>query len=402
MHVLRVVSLWKEKYNTPGPFVIPDTPSKPTDPPRERISAAPVAAPSVLEPDTTSIKPTIPSKYRPPPTKPQPASAPILTHTASGSSKAAPVRPPSPPSPIKLRHPKRLHTRDLTDNTFRIYIKHYMDRIADVSALESCEVVQDQAAARGAGKRRTVAFALSHLRRVPELSALARMVVVADERRKRRREEDIGKDKTNSQERRTSGGGKGARTGDKGKGRGAERTRDVDVLERERERAKRRHKIKQLYRWAVVELYREGSIVLRDPDAEDEVYVSPPSPSANEGALWKSGKSSDDGPSSVRGKVSSTARGSAPEDDDGDVSDAPPGEEAYVSLTPGYLGVYVRRALGVLVHGRAASSRPANGVESISAEDITRYLQRSDGRWERVGEWGVKAALKWLKDEGGG
>ena len=29
---------------------------------------------------------------------------------------------------IRLRHPSRLHTRDLTNNTFRIYVKHYMDK----------------------------------------------------------------------------------------------------------------------------------------------------------------------------------------------------------------------------------------------------------------------------------
>jgi hypothetical protein len=84
---------------------------------------------------------------------------------------------------------------------------------------------------------------------------------------------------------------------------------------------------------------------------------------------------------------------------DDEVSDAPPGEEAYVPVTPGYLAGYVSRALKVLTQSSSGppGHRPAS-KHSATAGEIARYLRRCDGRWERVGEWVVKDALDWLKE----
>ncbi|KAF8916487.1 hypothetical protein CPB85DRAFT_1289899 [Mucidula mucida] len=83
------------------------------------------------------------------------------------STPPPPSSPPPPPIITKLRDPARLHTADLTPNTFRMYVQHYMKH-----------------AAEGLG------FTLSHLRRVPVLAALAKRVVKATHRalRKTKRE----------------------------------------------------------------------------------------------------------------------------------------------------------------------------------------------------------------------
>ncbi|KAI0356021.1 hypothetical protein OH77DRAFT_1479015 [Trametes cingulata] len=47
--------------------------------------------------------------------------------TIASASSPASSTAGQPQSPVRLRHPARLHTRDLTVHTLRIYIKHYMD-----------------------------------------------------------------------------------------------------------------------------------------------------------------------------------------------------------------------------------------------------------------------------------
>ncbi|KAJ8455490.1 hypothetical protein ONZ51_g12437 [Trametes cubensis] len=62
-----------------------------------------------------------------------PASVHSIASTTTSPSTAASASSPAsnagdvPQSPVRLRHPARLHTRDLTVHTLRIYIKHYMD-----------------------------------------------------------------------------------------------------------------------------------------------------------------------------------------------------------------------------------------------------------------------------------
>ncbi|KAL1949104.1 hypothetical protein VTO73DRAFT_10910 [Trametes versicolor] len=62
-----------------------------------------------------------------------PASVRSIASTNTSPSTVASTSSPAsgagdkPPSPIRLRHPARLHTRDVTVHTLRIYIKHYMD-----------------------------------------------------------------------------------------------------------------------------------------------------------------------------------------------------------------------------------------------------------------------------------
>ncbi|KAI0325935.1 hypothetical protein GY45DRAFT_1286387 [Cubamyces sp. BRFM 1775] len=62
-----------------------------------------------------------------------PASVHSIASTATSPSTVASASSPAsnvgdaPQSPVRLRHPARLHTRDLTVHTLRIYIKHYMD-----------------------------------------------------------------------------------------------------------------------------------------------------------------------------------------------------------------------------------------------------------------------------------
>ena len=149
--------------------------------------------------------------------------------------------------------------------------------------------------------------------------------------------------------------------------------------------------MKMLFRWAVVELYKEGSIVLCNPGAED--YVDPPAPDPSMG-LWREGSNS---------KVADSQM----EVEDG-AADAPPDEEGYVSLTPAYLGRYVEQVVKALTSTHKGpsgtqqppperSTRPRK--ESVTVEEITRYLRTSDGRWDWVGEWIVRDALMWLRQK---
>jgi hypothetical protein len=165
--------------------------------------------------------------------------------------------------------------------------------------------------------------------------------------------------------------------------------RERPKVEDEYDRAKRKHKMKQLFRWVVVELYRAGSIVLSDPESGDEIYDP-----ALGGviALWKPSSTTASSSLASPGSQSLSREGHCP-GLESDVSDAPPGEEAYVPLTPCYLAGPVRWALSTLASMRVAK-------EGATTDEITRFLRRRDGRWERVGEWAVKDALKWLGEKG--
>ncbi|KAF9043527.1 hypothetical protein BDZ89DRAFT_980528 [Hymenopellis radicata] len=108
----------------------------------------------------------------PAPKKARPATPETTTpegdHSAPPSSTPPPSPSPPPPPIIPLRDPARLHTADLTPNTFRMYVQHYMKH----------------AAAEGSER---LGFTLSHLRRVPVLAVLAKRVVKAAHRALRKK-----------------------------------------------------------------------------------------------------------------------------------------------------------------------------------------------------------------------
>ncbi|KAF9500729.1 hypothetical protein BDN71DRAFT_1440210 [Pleurotus eryngii] len=235
---------------------------------------------------------------------------------------------------LKLRHPSRLHSRDLTANTFRIYLKYYMDELntlsrstflQDVSTPRKHAVlppawgeetprpskIQPRAVLpRDGGSNSNKGFTMSFLRRIPELAFLARRVVEAEA--KRRAKEERGKmrsakaasstairqssDRGVSQSTSTSSAPqyrtvKLTRQGSQDK-ENAVQARGSDPRDRETTCPKDNSskvnpgpRMKRLFTFTIRKLYDEGSIVLWDgpvhPYASKNGFIPP-----NDG-LWK-------------------------------------------------------------------------------------------------------------------
>lgn len=410
-HWLSVLALHKEKYSQPGPFVIP------FQPPAAKAAPAPSETQEALAPSDTDdpiLVPTTP-KRRPHSPSPAPTSSPVAS-----SSPTKCERTDTEEEQVRLRHPARLHSRDLNLNTFRIYVKHYMDNAPPPAGCRRCgggycphvggagceedvfrtprkgRAERDadinetpHATGRGRsgtqGERESVyGFTLSYLRRVPELRLLARRVVEAEAKRRRRAEREALKTQILN---RTGTGGRG--------GSGASGREPVGK------------KMKRLFEVTVVKLYEEGSIVLWEGPVRRPWWQGQ-SQSGSEG-LWKMGSSSTMLASSVC-SVATSVGGEDDDGDEGDLSDPPAEEEAYVPVTPRLLAGYVEDAIRVLTSRSAEELRLAHcrhkrapaHVDGVgpTKEEIARFLRRGDGRWERVGEWVVEEALEGLRAEG--
>jgi hypothetical protein len=169
-------------------------------------------------------------------------------------------------------------------------------------------------------------------------------------------------------------------------------------------------KMKRLFQWAIVKLYEEGSVVLWDgairPIRHERQDTS---------GLWKVNSTAAanctvfSAISSTSLRISRVGPGNV-EEDDGDISDPPKNEEAYISVTPEHLAPYVEKAISTLM-GR---SQPPTSLSSTghrgslhvpapppgpSKEEITTFLRKMDGRWARIGEWIVEDALEVLRKE---
>ncbi|KAI0947860.1 hypothetical protein AcW1_009511 [Taiwanofungus camphoratus] len=486
-HWLAVLKLHRASYFAThlGPFIIPVpaptscspakgsscSPTKSTDTPRKNTSSVTNVRTRTTAAELGMKEPQTPSSCRSSSVDGSPSS---VTSSSARSSHAE--------SPPRLRHPLRLHTRDLTANTFRIYLKHYMDQASSVdsqSYFRSCSrsvspsppsrTIRTAAAIgsslnnvrvnpadtsetprkhktasrifntplgeEAAGERtprplhirrrvdvmegevdRTprrhvqpdffhdvslantesnkheldgsaqslYGFNLSYLRRVPELAALARRVVDAEGRRRAREERKrMGADST------------------LGSGKAGGSTGKRDKL---KEREPRTAKVKRLFRFAIRQLYEEGSIVLWD----GPVRPLPAFPSEIRevsDSLWRS----NIGSSTALSEGSSINQESEAEDDE--LSDPHPGEESYIPLTPAYFASVVEQAITDIMartttYGSKQKPRskadpsallqpPAPPPGPTSAE-ILAWLHR-DARWARVGDWAVKEALEWAK-----
>lgn len=323
---------------------------------------------------------------------------------------------------IKLRHPSRLHTHDLTENTFRIYVKHYIDCIQEpqrcgydsnaivigsTTQLPSTPTKQSRFdetprastrhdthitprqriplpifGTRGAENislelppssqaptttRRGVT--LSYLRRVPELSLLAARVTEAVARRRTRAE------RKRLQE-----------AGLLQKGRPLPPSDNAD---------KQGPRMKRLFQFAIIQLLKEGNITLWD----GPVRRCPDTSIMNISRLWKSNTSTstDGGDSTVFGSTYSSIPSFLEDDnDEGTLSDPDANEEAYISLTPEYFSEYVEDAIKVLVDYYQRIGKPYAGA---TREGILQVL-RKDDQWRRVGTWTIDDALEYLKVEG--
>ncbi|KAF9528633.1 hypothetical protein CPB83DRAFT_906660 [Crepidotus variabilis] len=379
--------------------------------------------------NVTSVRPTAPT-------------IPFMQHTSTPSSVTTSPQKSSPikdmdgllaRSPPRLRHPSRLHTHDLTENTFRIYVKHYMDHAppfspeshADlefqrsVDALPTTPTKRPRSTSDGAETPRPTrsqpipdrtpkaglfiskfttsssspvsdseaqwhGFTLSYLKRVPELSLLAARVVQAVTKRRLRDEHKRLKQAgvITSTSKSTSS-----------------TLPSINLLPE-----KIAPKMKRLFQWAVVQLLKEGCIVLWDGPVrrcpESSGFLGDAS------RLWKSHSSgtsllgdnsifSANTTSNTTGNTTATLSFDL-EDPSGYLSDPQPNEESYIPLSPVYLAPYVEKAIKVLVDHYEKNGKPYHGA----TKDGILSVLRKDDRWRYVGDWSVDDALEVLKSEG--
>ncbi|KAG1876272.1 hypothetical protein F4604DRAFT_1760428 [Suillus subluteus] len=418
-HWKTVVELHKSRYSVPKPFEIPaplavsscETGSEELGNSHERL---PTAASNILTSSnrqtcalasgTAILVPRTPLKR---PLHDHAPSSPLTDSTTSAPS--SPIKHGST-DPPKLRHPSRLHTRDLTENTFRLYLKHYMDHAAvaldwdadddlfstptkrprvpldqtpKARTVYTTHDMTPRASALNDSAPRRPAFTLSHLRRVPELALLACRVVHTERKRRARAEKDAEKDKT-VQTQKTSSKHTLARSQTK--------TKPTDMP---------RVKMKRLFSWAVLKLYEEGSIVLWDKPLMP-VPVSGLRPGSGDTSwLWRTANntaSCSSANNSAFSAANSTMFSSigvssskfVMSEEDAYLSDPPMHEEdeAYVSVTPTLLAAPVREIM------RAKGMRG-----KVGAEEITRYLRREDARWARIGAWAVEETMEMILGE---
>ncbi|KAF9552645.1 hypothetical protein CPC08DRAFT_714427 [Agrocybe pediades] len=395
LHTREVRQLHKIQYSRTKPFTIP--------PPRNLKT---------------------PQKSRLPPT-------PTTWNTTPPSSvTSSPVKPVSDElpqiykSPIKLRHPSRLHTHDLTENTFRIYLKHYMDYSPpgpedddqsdndietsiihipttptkrarnDVTPRPSTSYRNLDSTPRpripppdfGISTSRSAlpsvkpeaidnarkGFTLSYLRRVPELSLLASRVVMAVSKRRLRAEKqklkDAGTKPTSQQKAQILAASAITPTQFAGK-------------------------MKRLFQWSIVQLLKEGCLVHWD----GPVRACPDSSSiANASLLWKTVGDGSSLFSTTTLNSSSSSTFIDLDVDAGALSDPDPSEEAYISLTPDFLADFVANAIKVLVDHYERIGKRYNGA----TKDGILSVLRKDDRWKYVGEWSIDDALELLRKQG--
>ncbi|KAH9060993.1 hypothetical protein EDB87DRAFT_1560925 [Lactarius vividus] len=411
-HWRRVITLHEKHYFVPEKFVVPSSSTVAfgaQDVPRTPKSAAVNVPLSISTPSTHS--------------------------TPSSSASLSPQNSSRDPSlPPRLRRPSRLHSRDLTENTFRIYVKHFMDNLrylnfdsqscrSDSDSDTNSAVIEqtpktptkqspttfDERTPRlrrradalctprppyhhvlrvrrssfcdGDEGRALVGCTLSFLLRVPELAALARRVVEAEARRR---------DKT---KRPQSGAANPDSTATKRKGLASSTEGSTP-------------KVKRLFSWAIRKLYQDGSIILWDGP-----ILSPPGPHAvlDSSMLYRSTLLDDSCRSSTTLRL-----GSQPADHTEDLSDPPSDEEAYASLSTPYLAMQVERAIRSFTALQTRQKREAENaflgpavarrrhlpLPGPTADDITTHLKREDDRWKRITTWAVQEALEWLRDNG--
>ncbi|EJF57003.1 hypothetical protein DICSQDRAFT_92861 [Dichomitus squalens LYAD-421 SS1] len=379
---------------------------------------------------------------------------PASVRSIASSTNTSPST--STPQAPRLRHPSRLHTRDLTANTFRIYVKHYMDsaprpprtrhhsshsrrtdetprpsrlrgrdkdrtpRASQLSHVENDTDAEsdDKNVPEDDGDDEMYGYTLSHLRRVPDLSLLARRVIAADAHRREK------------EERKKANAAPQSNPSDKriGKASAPRRSSSASGSSQGPTAAA----VKRLFKQAIRTLFTEGDIILWSgpvrplpaPAPTLDPFLS--SSSCSTGGLWRAN-------TSTGSATSARSRPSYEEwdDDAAELSDPQPGEEAYVPLTPAYFSRVLEDAIrrlalekispaGVseaITKPKPSASRSQSIIERLRAqerekeleagpppgptkEELLAWLRNTDEQWARVGEWTVQEALEWGRREG--
>ncbi|KAK0203556.1 hypothetical protein DFS33DRAFT_811204 [Desarmillaria ectypa] len=286
-----------------------------------------------------------------------------ISQTSIDAEPLSPIKeqaPRSTQSPHKFTHPSRLRSPQLTDNTFRLYLKYYMQNPphapSHIVAMPDTDITFDSTPQPRIHHLRTPSdmhgFTLSYLRRVPELSSMAKLVVHANIKRLRRKERETAK--VSSQSLRKS---------------------------QKPSREPLGPKKKQLFIKALVELMKEGSIILWD---------GPNHPLSTASLLGPWQSSSIDISSTP---TTSTFMSMLQDDEDDPLSDPEPMEDSYVPLTPQYAAEVVENAMAEM------SALPPDRRRPLNEMTITKFLRRTDDRWKNIGDWAVQDALEFLRTQ---
>ncbi|KAL5480774.1 hypothetical protein ACEPAI_9714 [Sanghuangporus weigelae] len=382
LHWTEVNRLCREYYYLLEPFVIP----KPAELKLEQASGMPSSPASTLSPAKSEF------------------------------SRASTTSPRQP----RLRHPSRLHSRDLTDITFRIYLKHYMDlappycssqitsikqeddqcsdplstptpksRHRRYSSLETPKPSKHPTSQKQSREDETVqyGFTLSYLRRVPVLAEMARAVVRAEGKRreieKRKRERRKGSQSTQAS------------------------TTSSKSLPRPEPVAELYPKLvsvntKRLFQKTIRDLYKDGSIIIWHGAArpyEHAAYANDESIGGSQG-LWKISAKTDtqSSPASTI-TTSSMCNDSTQDDIDCALSEPDENEESYLPVAPRTIAPFVMRALRNLSGQENTSRKSSRKHRPPTVEELTLYLRKSDAQWDNLGSWDVQAALEWLQND---
>ncbi|KAJ2919873.1 hypothetical protein MD484_g560, partial [Candolleomyces efflorescens] len=413
LHHLKVLKLHKTNYSLTAPFYPPDTtqdgPAIPVTPTQKRAPRDPASKASNFTAQSSPV-----------------------TVIASSPIKSEQVQA----TPTKLRHPSRLHHVELTRNTFRIYLKYFMDTglpneiddnddpFASSFASELLNATNNNANPRptqfsttrsrpnidpifygtstaSSSKAREGAnptekmhgYTVSYLRRVPELVLLANRVVKQELRLARKQEKER-------------------------KAAGSSSSKPTPAIS-SRARNPSSKDIKRLFLRAVNDLYREGSIVIWDCPA----YPCKDAASADTSFLWKpmtnasgmlslsyAGSSANTtAASSIFGHSSSKPTSgdvpppTVPEDEEGDLSDPDPHEDVYVSVKPAFLADRLEEIIPVVQNAERRGQRESQAKRGLyrgaSSQGLLRHL-KGDDRWTFVHMDSVDAALKHLEEDG--
>jgi len=145
-------------------------------------------------------------------------------------------------------------------------------------------------------------------------------------------------------------------------------------------------RMKRLFQWAIIQLLKEGCIVLWDGPVRECSNAS----TADTSRLWKS---------TATTSSNSTFGGPYTGDDDEEayLSDPLPNEEAYISLTPDFSADHIEAAIKVLSDRHLKMGKPYAGA---TVQEILAFMRKDDDRWQYLGDWTVKDALDVLSKNG--
>ncbi|KAG6828024.1 hypothetical protein H0H92_009599 [Tricholoma furcatifolium] len=222
-------------------------------------------------------------------------------------------------------------------------------------------------------------FTLSYLRRVPELADMARRVVKAVAKRRMREERQKAKESAAAA---TSSDRAGVTSSTRSKSSASVRVQTDE---------KTGPRIKRLFQATIVQLLKEGSIVLWDGSTHPLPTADAPKEQMSQ--LWKANVTSTSADSTV---FSATSSSIALEEEELVLSEPSQNEEAYVPLSPAFLAGAIERVIEKLTPSGNPRSRDTH--VAATKEGILAYL-RKDDRWRYLSEFDVKEALDVLDAE---